>query len=395
MLHLSSHRHSPRIHIHRMNAGVLRGIYILEMGACRQQGAAERCEDPPSIAIGTRPAMVRTSKHAPRSDTPTNPTEATMQPAVQSQSLHDSSSPSSDDGDINSSFVVVPPTESPADTALGPGSKAIQWIAESTQYQQGLLKTIDNLEQKNAALLSELVEARETGTRLQSESSVLQQHIRELSDTAREPDSSQLPAANEKRTGASMMLKRLLHMEPLLLSLLLLLAVATSLQYQHHSGIVASLNQDKAAMQLANAESEAKAAAAAATERAGLKAELIKVRELKDELSHKVGALERRLKYCSASDQDYIQNWTSLGADAVAAERERLEKMLDAKGLCACCVSFQLLRSSWIHFIIFAAVFVPAVGLIFSVYSGKGDGAHWVRQRHAMLKQLESEFKDL
>jgi hypothetical protein len=413
--------HTPTLP-RRRNAGVITYMYtrISSIGAGSQRGAALRiCTVHQRAQQLSEPQNTRLTMTLRQSQTNQRLNRSTMnQAATQLQPLHRLSSPSFDDGDIDSSIVIIPHTETPNDTLVDPSSassEAIQLIAESKQYQQSLLITIDCLKQDNAALVSELAKARETDTRLQS---VLQQRIQELSDKAqppnREPVSSQLPAANEKRTGASILLKRLMQMEPLLLSLFLLLAVVTSLQFQHHSRIVASLNQDKAALQLANAEREAQAKVAAATERAELQAELLKMRKLKDEMSDKVGVLERRitscdeakakavkaedgarakaaaeakanaerearakvaaateraelqaellllkdemsdkvgvlerrLKYCSARDQEYMQIWTSLGADAVAAERARLEKTLDAKGWFSCRFSCQLLRNS-------------------------------------------------
>ena len=88
-------------------------------------------------------------------------------------------------------------------------------------------------------------------THLHTEMGLLQQRIQHLSDTAqllnKEHAWARLTAANGKRSGASLLLKRLLQMEPLLLSLLLLLAVVPALQHQHYSSIVASLNQEAAA----------------------------------------------------------------------------------------------------------------------------------------------------
>ena len=42
-------------------------------------------------------------------------------------------------------------------------------------------------------------------------------------------------------------------------------------------------------------------------------------------------------KHCSAKEQEYIQSWSSKDAAAVTAERARLEKLLDAKGLRLMC----------------------------------------------------------
>jgi hypothetical protein len=38
--------------------------------------------------------------------------------------------------------------------------------------------------------------------------------------------------------------------------------------------------------------------------------------------------------HCSAKEQDYIKAWSAKAADAVSAERARLDKMRDAKGAC-------------------------------------------------------------
>ena len=263
-----------------------------------------------------------------------------MQPAAQSQSPHRSSSVSSDDGDIDSSIVVVshaaadtqpvdaPVSNTPVDTPPVPDSPISEvknLMAASKQHNQALCRTIESLNKDNAALQLEVAQVREDAISaaaaaaadralLHTEISVLQQRIQHLSDSAQplnpERASAQLPVANEKQTGASRVLKRLLQMEPLLLSLLLLLAVVPALQHQHHSSIIASLNQDKAALQLEVEQTalvHQSSSAVLAAERAELQADLLKARELNSQLSDKVGVLEGRLQLLASQEPAVTQ----------------------------------------------------------------------------------------
>ena len=263
-----------------------------------------------------------------------------MQPAAQSQSPHRSSSVSSDDGDIDNSIVVVshaaadtqpvdaPVSNTPVDTPPVPDSPISEvknLMAASKQHNQALCRTIESLNKDNAALQLEVAQVREDAISaaaaaaadralLRTEISVLQQRIQHLSDSAQplnpERASAQLPVANEKQTGASRVLKRLQQMEPLLLSLLLLLAVVPALQHQHHSSIIASLNQDKAALQLEVEQTalvHQSSSAVLAAERAELQADLLKARELNSQLSDKVGVLEGRLQLLASQEPAVTQ----------------------------------------------------------------------------------------
>ena len=266
-----------------------------------------------------------------------------MQPAAQSQSPHRSSSVSSDDGDIDSSIVVVshaaadtqpvdaPVSNTPVDTPPVPDSPISEvknLMAASKQHNQALCRTIESLNKDNAALQLEVAQVREDAISaaaaaaadralLHTEISVLQQRIQHLSDSAQplnpERASAQLPVANEKQTGASRVLKRLQQMEPLLLSLLLLLlavVLVPALQHQHHSSIIASLNQDKAALQLEVEQTalvHQSSSAVLAAERAELQADLLKARELNSQLSDKVGVLEGRLQLLASQEPAVTQ----------------------------------------------------------------------------------------
>lgn len=255
-----------------------------------------------------------------------------MQPAAQSQSPHRSSSVSSDDGDIDSSIVVVshaaadtqpvdaPVSNTPVDTPPVPDSPISEvknLMAASKQHNQALCRTIESLNQDKSALQLEVAQAREDAILLHTEISVLQQRIQHLSDSAQplnpERASAQLPVATEKQTGASRVLKRLQQMEPLLLSLLLLLlavVLVPALQHQHHSSIIASLNQDKAALQLEVEQTalvHQSSSAVLAAERAELQADLLKARELNSQLSDKVGVLEGRLQLLASQEPAVTQ----------------------------------------------------------------------------------------
>jgi hypothetical protein len=257
-----------------------------------------------------------------------------MQPAAQSQTPHRSNSVSSDDGDIDSSIVVVshapadtqpidaPVSNTPVDTPPVPDSPISEvknLLAALKQHNQALCRTIESLNQDKAALQLEVAQAREdaisAAAAAAAEISVLQQRIQHLSDSAQplnpERASAQLPVANEKQTVASRLLKRLLQMDPLLLSLLLLLlAVVPALQHQHHSSIIASLNQDKAALQLEVEQAalvHQSSSAVLAAERAELQADLLKARELNSQLSDKVGVLEGRLQLLASQEPAVTQ----------------------------------------------------------------------------------------
>ena len=82
--------------------------------------------------------------------------------------------------------------------------------------------------------------------------------------------------------------------------------------------------------------------------------------------------------HCSAKEQDYIKAWSAKAADAVSAERARLDKMRDAKGASSRTFSYALPFSACLM-----------------CRAGKADVIHWVRQRLALLKQLESKPQEL